>query len=182
MSDYPWADNGELVACISVAVAPSTEDAICALQPDPVEVMSYDEARDVAWNGSETDVVNAITIESGRHVIIWEENGYLGSTEEPFQRLAEPGPAGSLFVNVNAVSRLMLGRGGRIEREFGPLFRRDSDEGEGAPLAAEASLDWSMGHYLSSSLRLIASYTGLDEPFDPEWLDSSRARHWLLRY
>ncbi len=182
MSDYPWADNGELVACISVAVVPSAEEAIRALQPDATEVTSYDEARDIAWNGSETDVVNAITIESGRLVIIWEENGYLGSTEEAFRRLAEPGPAGSLFVNVNAVSRLMLGRGGRIEREFDPLFREESDEGEGAPLAAETSLDWSMGRHLSSSLRLIASYTGLDEPLDPEWFESPRARHWLLRY
>lgn len=182
MSDYPWADNGELLACISVAVAPSAEEAIRALQPDPVEVMSYDEARNVAWSGGGTEVVNAITIESGRHVIIWEENGYLGSTEEPFRRLAEPGPAGSLFVNVNAVSRLMLGYGGRIEREFGPLFRRESEEGGGATLAAEASLDWSMGRYLSSSLRLIASYTGLDEPMDPEWFESPRARHWLLQY
>lgn len=51
---------------------------------------------------------------------MWVDNGYLGANEEPFLRLCSPGPAGTFFVNVNAVSRLMLGHGGRIERQFDP--------------------------------------------------------------
>lgn len=179
MSDYPWADH-ELVACISVTVMPSADAAVRALEPAAQEVASYDEARRAAW--ADEDLCHTMTIQTDRHVIVWEDNGYLGVREEPFLRLCEPGPAGSMFVNVNAVSRLVLGRRGRIVREFDPLFREESDEGEGDPLAAEATLDWSADRYLSSSLLLIADYTDLHEPFDQEWFHSPRARHWLLRY
>ncbi|GAA5035114.1 DUF6461 domain-containing protein [Microbacterium fluvii] len=180
MTEYPWADDG-LVACISVTVMPSADAAIHALLPGAQEMASFEAAQEASW-ADDGLVSHTITIQTDHHVIVWEDNGYLGASEEQFRRLCEPGPAGSVFVNVNAVSRLLLGEDGQITREFDPLFRRETDEGEGDPLPAEAALDWSMGRHISSSLLLIASYTGLSEPFDPDWFESPRARHWLLRY
>lgn len=180
MIEYPWADDG-LVACITVTAMPSADAAIHALLPGAQEVASYEAAQEATW-ADDGLVSHTITIQTDRHVIVWEDNGYLGAGEEQFLRLCEPGPAGSVFVNVNAVSRLLLGDEGRIVREFDPLFRRETDEGEGDPLPAEAALDWSTGRHISSSLLLIASYTGLSEPFDQDWFESPHARHWLLRY
>jgi hypothetical protein len=179
MADYHWADD-DLVACITVAVMSSAEAAVRALEPDAREVESYDEAKHAAWGSDE--LCHTMTIQTDRHVIVWEDDGYRGVSEESFLRLCAPGPAGSLFVNVNAASSLLLGRQGRIARHFDPLFRQQTDEGEGEPLPAEATLNWSMERYLASSLVLITDYTGLKEPFQQEWFGLPQARHWLLPY
>lgn len=177
MADYRWADH-DLVACITVTTMSSAEAAVRSLEPTAREVASFDEARQAAWGSYE--LCHTMTIQTDRHVIVWEDNGYRGASDEPFLRLCSPGPAGSLFVNVNAVSNLVVGRQGSIARQFDPLFREDTDEGEGEPLAAEATLDWTMGRHLSSSLAVIADYTGLRDTFEPEWFESPRARQWLL--
>ena len=179
MPDYQWAGY-ELVACITVTAMSSAEAAVRALEPTAREVASFDEAQQAAWGSYE--LCHTMTIQTDRHVIVWEDNGYRGAFDEPFLRLCSPGPAGSLFVNVNAVSNLVLGQHGTIVRQFDPLFREDTDEGKGEPLAGEATLDWSMGHHLASSLALIADYTGLKDPFEQEWFESPRARQWLLPY
>ncbi|MDF2919808.1 hypothetical protein [Microbacterium sp. NPDC086615] len=177
MADYHWADHG-LVACITVTAMSSAEAAVRSLEPTAREAASFDEARHASWGSYE--LCHTMTIQTDHHVVIWEDNGHGGASGEPFLRLCSPGPAGSLFVNVNAVSNLVLGRHGSITRQFDPLFRADTDEGRGEPLAAEATLDWTMGRYLASSLALIADYTGLGEPFEQEWFESPRARQWLL--
>lgn len=179
MADYHWADY-DLVACITVTATPSAEAAVRALEPTAREVASFDEAQQAAWGSYELH--HTMTIQTDSHVIVWEDNGYRGVSEEPFLRLCTPGPAGSLFVNVNAVSDLVLGRHGTIARQFDPLFRKDTDDGRGEPLAAEATLDWTIGRHLSSSLALISDYTGLNDPFEQGWFESPRARQWLLPY
>jgi hypothetical protein len=173
IENLQWLETWDAV-CVTLVRTLPPRDAAAAFSDGGVhEFATFDDAQAWACDEDTEDTLRVAVAAGtvGGWTFLWEDNGFQGVTKQLAVSLsAGSGESVSMFWNVNGVTSFMATRDGVVTRWFEPSFHDEETEGEtvGAPLPAEAVIDWE-SEPVSAGLQLLAAVTGT-EVANPSWL------------
>ena len=108
-----------MAATVTVVTGSTAEDVLRAFGADPDQPQSLRRISDDVTARSWVDPWVAV-LETGTAVLAVEYNGFQGADVAILRRASAKGRAGSMFWNVNAMTRLSFAEGGHVLASFEP--------------------------------------------------------------
>ena len=149
---YEWVDRTLDAYCITVVTGSVTGEVVEAFAADPAtrRPASFAEQHDMSVPYPQGFGTDTVAIDAIGAAVVWiENNGWAGIDTARAQALSRAGGHVAVYRSVNADMRLVVARGGTIDREFDPLLYEDA-----GALPEEADLPF--GHPGSPSAAAFA--------------------------